>query len=172
MKWAKCNLGANVPEGSGFYYSWGNTDGHPRYSGYDFNQDNYDASPAAAISTNLTLLQDAAHHTLGSKWRIPSEAEVDELLDNCTSVFTTLNGVNGRLFTSDINGGTIFIPASGFYNGLVLQNVLNYGMLWTSTYGSETNAHRLFFSVDNIIRDSERARITGLCIRPVFDPNI
>lgn len=172
LKWAKCNLGANVPEGSGFYYSWGNTEGHPKNSGYNFNQENYDESPAAAISSNLTLAQDAAHQKLGSKWRMPSEIEVDELLNNCTSVFTTLNGVRGRLFTSNINGATIFMPVTGFYNGIELQNDSTYGMLWTSTYGSATNAHRLFFNVDEIIRDTERSRITGLCIRPVFDPNI
>ncbi|MBR2192648.1 MAG: hypothetical protein IJ910_04975 [Bacteroidaceae bacterium] len=37
-----------------------------------------------------------------------------ELRNNCTSEWTTLNGVNGRRFTGP-NGGTIFLPALGYH---------------------------------------------------------
>lgn len=39
--------------------------------------------------------------------------QIEELLNNTTSVWTTQNGVEGRKFTGP-NGGTIFLPAAGY----------------------------------------------------------
>ena len=44
---------------------------------------------------------------------MPTQDDIQELLDNCDSEMTTLNGVNGRKFTSKINGKSIFFPAAG-----------------------------------------------------------
>ena len=52
---------------------------------------------------NKTVLNpedDVAHVKLGGKWRMPTRDEIDELKNNCTSEWTTLNGVAGRKFTS------------------------------------------------------------------------
>ena len=43
----------------------------------------------------------------------PSLAQIQELINSCSSVWTTLNGVNGRLFTGP-NGGQVFLPAAGY----------------------------------------------------------
>ena len=52
---------------------------------------------------------------------MPTREEMDELHDNCTWEWTTLNGVNGYRVTSKKQGYTdrsIFLPAAGFkYNG-------------------------------------------------------
>lgn len=169
MKWAKCNLGANVPESAGFYFSWGNLEGHPAGGGYDFSQATYNESPAAAISADLSLNEDAARAVLGAPWRMPTAAEFQELNDNCTSVWTSLNGVNGRLFTSNVNGHTIFLPAAGLYNGTSLTNRGAGGDYWASTLASETTARRLGFTNTATSLSGSNDRRYGFSIRAVQD---
>ena len=36
--WANMNLGANAPEETGLYYSWGNVEGHIAGGDYDFDE--------------------------------------------------------------------------------------------------------------------------------------
>ena len=103
------------------YFAWGETTG---YTGADvtlgvraFTHDEYDAGPAVSISTNLTLEQDAAHVNLGGNWRMPTKAECQELINNCNVVWTDNyngTGVVGKVFTSKINGNSVFFPAAGY----------------------------------------------------------
>lgn len=172
MKWAKSNLGALVPESPGLYYSWGNLTGHPTGSGYVFDQQNYDSTPGGSITSDLTLSLDAAHSQLGSKWRIPTSADFIELVNNCTADWVSINGVNGYLLTSSLNGNSIFIPAAGFYPGATLQNNNLAGSYWAQGYVSELNAKRLFFSSTQINPQSNSERRDGFSIRPVFDPSL
>lgn len=169
MKWAKCNLGATVPESYGLYFSWGNLDGHPAGAGYDFSQAVYDTTPAAEITTNLSLSQDAARANLGTPWRMPTAAEFQELFDNCTSVWTALNGVNGLLFTSNANSKTLFFPAAGNYSGTLLSGRGTYGDYWSSTYNSATYARRLYFNSASVTPDINFDRRFGISVRPVQD---
>lgn len=163
-------MGANSEEGTGLYFSWGNTEGHAEGSGYDFSQEVYDTTPGAAITTNLSLSQDAARANLGAPWRMPTAAEFQELYDNCTSVWTTRNGVNGRLFTSNVNGNTLFLPASGDYINTAVENRGSNGNYWSSTYLSATNARGLYFNNSGVnpLYDSSRRRL-GVSIRAVLD---
>ncbi len=63
----------------------------------------------------------------------PNQGQMLEFLNNTTSVWTTLNGVNGRIFTGK-NGGTIFLPAAGYRSqDGVLHNVGTDGFYWTCT---------------------------------------
>ena len=158
-----------MPESTGLYFSWGNTDGHPAGAGYDFSQATYDETPAAAISEDLSLNEDAARANLGAPWRMPSESEFQELYDNCSSIWTTLNGVIGRLFTSNLNGNTLFMPAAGYYNGTLLTNRGSYGRYWSSTYSSATGARLLAFDNLNVNPQSSNGRRYGFSVRPVQD---
>lgn len=167
MLWAKANIVSAKPEGIGLYFSWGNTDGHAEGSGYDFSQDVYDTTPAAAITDNLSLSQDAARANLGTPWRMPTAAEFQELFDNCTNVWTTLNGVNGRLFTSNVNGNTLFFPAAGDYNGTSLNGRGSYGYYWSSTYISATSARVLRFDNSDVNPQDDFSRRLGFSVRAV-----
>lgn len=169
MKWAKCNVGATVPESKGLYFSWGNLDGHPAGAGYDFSQAVYDTTPAAAIIANLSLSQDAARVNLGAPWRMPTAAEFIELNNSCSSVWTTLNGVFGRLFTSNVNGNTLFLPAVGGYRGETLYGRNEYGRYWSSKYESTTNARIMSFDSSNIYPNSSFDRHIGFPVRAVQD---
>ena len=157
-----------MPESNGLYFSWGNIDGHPLGSGYNFNQDKYDATPGAEITDNLSLSQDAARTNLGAPWRMPTAAEFQELYDNCSSIWTTLNGVNGRLFTSNVNGNTLFFPAAGNYNGTSLNSRGSGGLYLSSTYISATDARILVFYSSVIYPQNNGDRSHGFSIRAVL----
>lgn len=170
LQWANCNVGARRPSDLGLYFSWGNTDGHAEESGYHFSQAVYDTTPAAAITANLSLSQDAARANLGEPWRMPTAAEFQELYDNCTSVWTTLNGVNGRLFTSNVNGNTLFFPAAGNYDDTSLRRRGSYGYYWSSTYDSDTRARILYFNSSEVDPQYNGSRRNGFSVRAVYSP--
>ena len=177
IKWAKGNI---VSDGNGgykvgneteygCYVSWGNTDVHAEGSGYDFSQEVYDETDAAAIATDLSLSQDAVRANLGAPWRMPTSAEFKALNDACTSVWTTLNGVNGRLFISNENGNALFFPAAGYYNGTSLSTRGSYGFYWSSTYNSATGARDLVFSSSGVDPQGSYGRSYGFSVRAVLD---
>lgn len=170
LLWASCNVGSSDPVKPGIYFSWGNTEGHAEGSGYDFSQAVYETTPAAAITTNLSLSQDAARAVLGAPWRMPTSAEYEELYNNCTTVWTMLNGVYGRLFTSNVNGNTLFLPAAGGYNGTSLNSRGSRGYYWSSSYLSATNARYLSFSSSNVNPQSIDSRRFGFSVRAVMSP--
>lgn len=162
-------MGATVPESAGLYFSWGNTDGHPAGADYDFSEEKYNSTPGAAITEDLTLNHDAARVNLGAPWRMPTISEVQELCDNCTCVWTTLNGVNGRLFTSNINGNKLFIPAAGVCNNKSLNARGTNGYYWSSTYYTDTNAHNMTFNNTIVNPANVSWRAAGFTVRAVQD---
>lgn len=168
VQWASCNVGAEEASDLGMYFSWGNIEGHRIDEGYDFSQAVYDSTPAAAIDTNLSLDQDAARSNMGEPWRMPTEAEFQELNENCTSVWTTQNGVYGRLFTSNLNGRTLFFPAAGYYNGTSLRDRGSMCYYWSTKYTSAANAHRVRFDSTNVYIIGSSSRYFGLCVRAVL----
>lgn len=164
------NVGADAPTDDGLYFSWGNTDGHAAGSGYDFSQEVYDTTPGKDIDTNLGIDSDAAHVNLGAPWRMPTRQEFQELFDNCTSEWTTINGVNGRLFTSNINGKRVFLPASGYYNGTTMHNHSSFGFYWSSSYKTETNAYYLYLNSSGVFPQYYNySRPSGFTVRAVRD---
>jgi hypothetical protein len=60
---------------------------------------------------------DIARILWGGNWRIPTVAEFKLLISKCTYQWTTKNGVEGGLFTSKINGNSIFLPNTGYRYG-------------------------------------------------------
>lgn len=170
IQWANCNVGAKSPVDFGQYFSWGNTVGHNLDDGYDFSQEAYDSSPAASIATDLSLDQDAARANLGEPWRMPTATEFQELYDNCTSIWTTLNGVTGYLFTSNVNGNTLFFPAAGSFYGSSLSGRGERGSYWSSSYLSATNARNFLFVSSNINPQSSGTRRFGNPVRAVMQP--
>ena len=97
----------------------------------------------------------------------PTAAQLEELINYCTSVWTTLNGVNGRLFTGP-NGGQVFLPAAGYRWYGEFSNVGYYGYYWSGTLREdlEVGAYGLGFGSGGVdwLGDFRNA---GLSVRPV-----
>ena len=133
----------------------------------------YCSSSSYGTVDNKTVLDpedDVAHVKWGGKWRMPTYEEIGELIDNCTSEWTTLNGVNGRKFTSNINGNSIFLPAAGFRDGSSLYDAGSYGDYWSGTlYASGSiDAYYLLFYSGYVYRHYSY-RYGGHPVRPVTE---
>ena len=168
LKWASCNVGAEKPEDFGLYFAWGETEGYSgitsekgfywgdyKYSSGQTSSTSasfkgvtkYNSNSSSGTVDNLTVLEqvDDAAYTSDKTCRMPTKADFEELTANTTSVWETLNGVNGRRFTSKTNGNSIFVPAAGnCVNGSVY-NVGSYGGLWSSSLNESNSRDAWYF---------------------------
>ncbi len=172
VKWATCNVGASTPEGYGNYYAWGETSTKSNYSNststtYGKTISQLQSSGILDNNGNLTPDYDAASKNWGGTWRMPTKAEIQELIDNCTTTWTIQNGVYGRKVSSKKNGNSIFIPAAGYRDGSSLSNGGSYGIYWSSSpYEGSTNyAYNLYFRSSNFYLDYD-GRYYGQSVRP------
>ena len=104
---------------------------------------------ASAISTDLKPEQDVAHVNLGGNWRMPTKAEFQELIDNCNVTWTNDyngTGIKGRIFTSKVNGKSVFFPAAGYCYDSSVGSVGSYGNYWSASWYSSSSAWELLFS--------------------------
>ena len=178
VKWATMNVGATTPEGYGDYFAWGETSTKDTYGwstyfdtndgGYTFTKYNNEGG-----KTVLDLEDDAAHVNWGGSWRMPTKAEWQELLDNCTWTWATQNGINGYKVTSNKEGYTdrfIFLPAAGYRSDGDLGDVGSNGFYWSSSLneGYSDRAWNLGFGSDYHYLYYNSLRCFGLSVRPVL----
>ena len=185
LKWATCNVGAIKPEEYGLYFAWGETEGYSGITdekqfiwsdyklcgGSSSTLTKYNNNSSYGTVDTLTTLEqvDDAAYTSDNTCRMPTLAELEELISNTTSTWETLNGVNGRRFTSKTNGNSIFVPAAGdCYNGSVI-NVGSSGYLWSSSlYESDSRyAWYLFFNPGDVFMRNYY-RYDGFTVRAVL----
>ena len=168
VKWACCNVGANSPEDYGDYFAWGETSPKEYYDegNYqhwpDYNEDGF----WSTINSDISGTQyDAATANWGGSWRMPTETEQQELLNNCAWTWTSLNGVNGMEVTGP-NGNSIFLPAAGSSSGYV-GLIARY---WSSTPREDDVFHACTLSFN--VNDHDwgwRERFMGYSVRPVSE---
>ncbi|MBQ6729864.1 MAG: hypothetical protein IJQ83_07015 [Bacteroidales bacterium] len=77
---------------------------------------------------------DIATEKWGNNWRAPSQAEWEELKNNCDLEAFELEGVAGVKASSRINGKSIFIPLSGEYYNNSIVGVGNTVEMYSSTF--------------------------------------
>lgn len=141
--WAKNNLGATKPEGTGYYFMWGDVVGYKRVgsswnavdgsvTGFSFvaanlplpttKKSEYQSAGVIDSKCRLTSSYDAATTKLGSPWRMPTSSDIFDLSHNTVGSCTTLNGVSGVLFTGKdaYASKSIFIPFAGRGDGTSL----------------------------------------------------
>ena len=148
VKWAAGNIGATNPEDYGLYFAWGETTGYTAEQVPGVRAFDKASYTASAISTDLTLEQDAAHVNLGGNWRMPTYDECQELLNNCDVTWTNDyngTGIKGRTFTSKVNGKSVFFPAAGNCNGSFVDEVGSYGLYWSASWNSYSYGWNLYF---------------------------
>ena len=153
VKWATFNVGATKPEEYGDYFAWGETEPKELYD----------------ESTYSETEEDAATANWGSEWRMPTQAEQDELRTECSWTWMTKNDVNGYKVVGP-NGNSIFLPAAGYCSGSSLYNVGHKGFYWASSLytGNTSYAYYLSFTYNDVSRYSND-RCYGQSVRPVYD---
>ena len=184
VKWATFNVGALSPEDLGAYYAWGETEPKTDYSWSTYkwcngssntltkycNNSSYGNNGFTDNKTTLDPEDDVANVKWGGSWRMPTQAELDELRNNCTWTWygsgnSEFNGIAGYKVTSNKAGYTdcsIFLPAAG-----------SRGYYWSSSLytawnGSPDNAYVGFYSGGW----SSSGRYFGCSVRPVCPVNV
>lgn len=154
VKWAGWNVGASSPEEYGGYYAWGellektdyNEDTYQYYYQYYDEEKGEWISKWIFIGNHISGTQyDVARAEWGGSWRMPTLAECQELVENCSWTWITYKGVNGQKVTGP-NGNSIFLPAAGSYGGY---DQGYSGCYWLDTlYGYSHYAYCLGFQND------------------------
>lgn len=122
--WSKYLLGSEEIGGTGDYYRWGETE--------PISTKPYVQPEVDEISGNPDY--DAAAKKLGGKWRLPTAAEIEELINN--SSYKVLEGpdsqdeglTNKLIVKSYSTGKEITIPQTGYY----------YSTTWGGINGTQT----------------------------------
>ena len=149
VRWATCNVGADLPQEYGDLFAWADTEPWQQGKAVSFMAykwadksdqwgNTYIKYTWADKNFIIDLEDDAAHYHWGGKWRMPTEEEYKELIDNCEWV-KSIKKHEGK----DINGYTaiapcgarIFFPCvegwmTGAYTGVFFNN--DSGIYWTS----------------------------------------
>ena len=203
VKWATCNVGATYPWDYGDYFAWGEISSKTDYNWstyrYCYGSSNtmtkycsnsrYGNNGYTDTKTTLDRWDDVAHEAWGGNWRMPTQSEIDELLndENCTWTWTTQNGVNGYKVTSKkagYEGASIFLPAAGYLTDTSLGNAGSYGYYWSSSvdtslhyvgsssWTSSKSEYQPYYARDFRFGSNSRSsgvleRYYGISIRPV-----
>ena len=142
------NVGATSETDYGDYFMWGSTTPNtnttcdwtntPFNNGSDsYNEEYFTTHKSEWLDSkdNLKSKFDAVTQIMGGDWRMPTEAEIQELIDYTTNEWFTNykgTGVKGRKFTGS-NGNSIFIPAAGNRYGGSVSLVGYDGYIWGSS---------------------------------------
>ena len=171
--WAETNVGAETATDAGNYYAWGEieTKSNFTWTPYKWTSDN--GSTFTKYTTDgktvLDKEDDAAYMNWGSFCRMPTNDEFIELRNNCTWTWTTENSVNGYKVTSNKNGNSIFLPASGYRTHDGSYHYNDYGSYWTGTLDSDSNNYACHLNFEDYYgcELSYGLRFMGRTIRPV-----
>ena len=164
LKWATCNVGACNPEEAGYYFAWGET--RPKSS---YTRANSTSCGKSWGDIGGDSSRDAARANWGGSWRMPTKAEFQELIDNCTWTWTTQNGHNGYEVMGR-NGYSIFLPAAGYFRS-DLGSYGSYCLYWSSTPGPSGTADCAVYAS---LREDKRFVdyddcFRGQSVRPVLE---
>ena len=159
VKWATCNIGASTPEEYGDYFAWGEIENDEQY-----NKNSYTCK---TNRSQLDSTQDAATAQWKHPWRMPTNAEMQELKDKCKWLWLKVNGVYGYKVVGD-NGNSIFLPANGYY--MNKNNIYQGtdGFYWSSNISKISSDEAYSFEFDSSNFSSfSRSRYHGMGIRAV-----
>lgn len=188
--WAVYNIGADSIGGYGDAFAWGETVPKVNYAWANYKYCNGDYNQLTkyccdslygyhGFADTLKYLQDeddAAVINWGEGWRMPSPDEFEELMNCCQYLRTSLNGVNGLLFTAP-NGKSLFLPSAGVYSMGEHQQAETYGFYWANKLGADNIGVTMgcvfnfyYFDImgtEYVSAGDEMTRAVGLPIRPV-----
>ena len=117
--WASCNLGATTPEAYGDYYAWAEivpNKARFSWSSYRWKGETEDTyrKYIGGKKRYLDATDDAATVSLKGSWRIPTQAEIEELFSDPDIDMKWIAEKKCMKFTSTkvgYEGNFIFLPA-------------------------------------------------------------
>ena len=156
LKWANVNYGANKATEKGVPVPWGVAGGNVYEGEDDIAGGKYDP----------------VTYDWGAPWRMPTQEEMQALIDGCEKVWVENGDSLGVLFKSP-NGAEIFLPATDYYNESgEAQEKSDRGYYWTSKARGESEAWNFCFSSsgDTVsVKRFKEERTYGLFVRPVYE---
>ena len=159
-KFAEYNVGAESATEYGGYYAWGGSQ--------DKVDDHIDGEVALSGDT------DTATKLWGSSWRMPTQAELQALLENCDVTWTDdykgdNTNIKGSIFTGkgDYSSNSVFLPATGFCYHDNVDGQGDFALYWSSTPDGSDGAYYLYFysGYQDVGSDG---RGYGYSVRPVL----
>lgn len=185
VKWASFNVGASAPEEFGNYYAWAETEtkSYCYWDSYKWcngtwktltkycSQYDYGNNGFRDSKTTIEPADDAATVTFGEAWRTPTADEWNELIENCTMQWTSMNGVNGYRISSNKAGYTdksIFLPAAGYLSEANFVGSGTDGFYWSANTVGGMSFYAYYFSFSSGGNDfNGTTRYFGASVRPV-----
>ena len=177
VKWANFNVGASKCYEYGNYYQWGETDTTDYYDSkscktYGMSISELKEQGIIGADSSLTAKYDAATVNWGAKYRMPTNYEIGELMDNTVSKWLSIempdgSVVNGRIAKSNKNGQSVFFPAAGYRYGTDTYFVGYGGRCWSASAIGSSNAWDLYFDSWYFDRYYDGYRSYGQSVRPV-----
>ena len=184
LLWGVRNIGAATPEDAGLFFQWGDVQGYTaeqvgngegqkyfHWSDYKFSIDgsssNFSKYNYADNKVVLDLEDDAAHVLMGGNWRMPTQEDFHELINNTDLYLVPVEGaeIKGNVITEgapswasiymeweqqptgNIKGLRfykkndhsvyMFVPAAGNAGGGSINYVGEHGNLWSSSINSK-----------------------------------
>ena len=183
--WATCNVGADKPEDEGLLFQFGRVDGYRfgdtnhkfklnKQNKQDIGDEFIPKTASGKLYGKNDILDsedDAAHVNMGGRWRMPTKDELEELINNTTQKETTINGVRGILFTSNINGHQLFIPfTQGYWYNYKYYGEIPDLYVWSSQvneYNGDSGV-RLNSSLHDFVTMYQEFRTHAISVRGVF----
>lgn len=154
VEWCKFNVGATTQSELGGLYGYGDVTGLLRST---------DVSAYASGDISNTADDIAKAAGMG---KLPTKSDFQELVNACTITTTTIDGVEGQLFTSKSTGNKLFFPSAGSRNGSEVSTGLTY---WTGTGDSRTDDYAFVYTASGI---KSASRAVGASVRPVRTPYV
>ena len=180
--WATCNVGAEKPEDYGDYFAWGETKPKDVYNMKTYkywkgsqntltkyNTDTY-YGETLNNKTELDIEDDAAYVNWGEDWRMPSDEQFYELLDDkyTTQEWTSREGQYGTLIISNSNGNSVFLPAEGYRKDSSLNGAGSFGNYWSRTLNEDYPIYAMSFGfLSSGICEHNYYSYYGRSVRPV-----
>lgn len=177
--WHQQNLGATSSDGYGDYYAWGELEPKTSYNWETYkwgtinDLQKYNTLGYYGNPDNITRLEpedDVAHVKLGGNWHIPTQAEWQELLNNCSTKLGYNGSSYGYWFTSNINKNKIFLPFSGHIINSTKKDVGSVGEYTSADLLTDYPAAAVAMIINqtNPGSISNAHRFQGIPVRPVY----
>ena len=144
---------------------------------YSFSLDNYNAG-ACGLGHNLSsdipqgnATYDAATANMGSPWKIPTKAQLQELINETSYNWTSMNGAYGYKFNNITDTSKfIFLPVGGYWNDTTLNPNGPSGFYLSVSIHEKTKtwAYSLYIRYNVTPQTSTFNRYQGLSVRAII----